>query len=79
MKGKLWQVWTQGYAATGEREPATYHGEAQAENFVEACEIILGDNLDRESDGSLRIRNGRPSVWACGCFDNEADARKSFG
>jgi len=33
--------------------------------------------LDLNKDGSLR--NGRPSIWACKLFDNEADARKSFG
>lgn len=74
---KMWQVWTEGYAATGEHHTATYHGEVRAETFEEACRIILGKSLDLREDGSLQY--DRPAVWNCRCFDNEADARKSFG
>lgn len=35
--------------------------------------------LDKNSDGTLRLFNGHPMIWACRLFDNEADARKSFG
>lgn len=68
---KMWQVWTEGYAATGEYGTATYHGECFAESFDEACKKILGDSVD--------FHYGYPSVWACKCYDNEIDARKSFG
>lgn len=32
---------------------------------------------DKKPDGTYYY--GRPSIWACGLFDNEVDARKSFG
>lgn len=77
MTPPMWQVWTEGYAATGEHGTATYHGEVRAETFDQACRIILGDSLDLKEDGSFRYPY--PSVWACRCYDNEADARKAFG
>lgn len=76
---KMRQVWSEGYAATGERGYASYMGECLAESHIEACERLV-PTLDRNQDGTVRLRNdGNPSVWACGLFDNEADARKSFG
>lgn len=78
-KLKLRHVWTEGYIATGEHATATYHGCCLAESFIEACERLV-DNLDRNDDGTLRMyKPGHPQVWACSCFDNEKDARKSFG
>lgn len=74
---KMYQVWTEGYRATGEHGTATYHGECLAESFQEACEKLLGDSLDKNPDGTNRYPY--PSVWACRFYDNEADARKSFG
>lgn len=67
---KEWEIWTQGYAVTGNIAGASYHGKAVALTFREACIAVLGDELD---DGD------RLSVWGCRCFDNETDARKTFG
>lgn len=78
---KEFEIWTEGYAATGERGTATFHGRAIGETFEEACISLLPDRLDKDSnspDGYRRF-GGRLSIWACRCFDNEADARKSFG
>lgn len=66
---KNYEVWTEGYIATGQRGYAQYHGCAEAESFEEACKIVLGDRLDKD----------RLSVWGCRCFENEKDASKSFG
>lgn len=91
---KMYQVWTQGYRATGEHGTATYHGECYAENFVEACKRILGHDKSFEvrepievTSESARLGMARMGInqetvcflWVCRCFDNEADARKSFG
>ena len=45
---KKFEVWSEGYRATGESAGAQFHGEAMAENFIEACEKVLGDSIDRE-------------------------------
>ena len=67
---KLYEVWTEGYAATGEWSGATCHTvigtdymrgnmgkpcKTKARSFIEACELTLGKSLDRESDGSLSL------------------------
>jgi hypothetical protein len=76
---KLRHVWSEGYRATGEHATAFYHGCCVAESFIEACERLV-TGLDRDNDGRLRMyKPGHPQVWGCSCFDNEADARKSFG
>ena len=79
---KEYEVWTEGYAATGERAGAMLHGKIKANTFDEACIKILGNSLDTDktkSDGYRRGRTGNLCVWACNCFDNEKDGRKSFG
>lgn len=79
---KEFEIWSEGYAATGERGTAYFHGKAKGETFEEACKNFRDSDgeplgLDLNEDGSLRY--DRPSIWACRLFDNEADARKSFG
>jgi hypothetical protein len=97
---KEFEIWSEGYAATGEHSPAYYHGKAFGETFEDACRnfrqpediprqwcmpnedpILIKKgtplNLDLKEDGSFRYPH--PSIWACRLFDNEADARKSFG
>lgn len=49
---KKFQVWIEGYAATGEHSPASLIGEVEAENFDEACIKLCGDKLDKNDDGS---------------------------
>lgn len=71
-KNKLYEVWTEGFAATGENGTAMFHGTTNAESFEKACEALLGDSLYKYDDGKL-------TVWGCACYDNEADARKYFG
>jgi len=87
---KEYEVWTEGFAATGQRSDATCHNtKVKAKSFIEACKKVLGDSLDRNEDKTLRLSQNKyptqdgeinvPMVWACGCFDNEEQARESFG
>ena len=90
---KTFEIWMEGFAATGESGTAQKIGEAEGETFEEAVmaftqpedvvskydhKVIVskGDtlNLDKDHDGKLKL-----SIWACRLFDNEQDARKSFG
>lgn len=71
---KKWEVWREGYYASGcEGTPAKAHkyGEIEAESFQQACELLLADNQDFDPKGL--------NVWGCRLFDNEIDARESFG
>ncbi len=61
---KEFEVWAEGYIATGESSSATLHGKVIAES---------------NPDGYRRNSKGNMCVWACGCYDNEAEARVYFG
>ena len=114
---KEFEIWSEGYGATGGESDATFLGNAMGNTFDEACEnfrqpedvprqwTMRGEdpilikkgtplNLDKNSDGTYRRGSyrgesapgvnranlkGNYSIWACQLFDNEADARKSFG
>ncbi|EEJ5117664.1 TPA: hypothetical protein N2G45_002882 [Salmonella enterica] len=69
-----YQVWSEGYEATGNKAGAKLLGEAEAENFQQACEKIFQD-----SNRVQHFDRQRLTYWGCRLFDNEPDARKSFG
>lgn len=80
------EIWTEGYAAIGESGTATYHGDSISEDFIQACKIKLGSSDSfRVEKIMVKWNRGNPvyelqaSLWGCRCFDNEDDARKSFG
>lgn len=71
---KEWEIWSEGYVATGEHGKAHFEGKIKAIDFHHACVTLLGDKLDKNRDGSLKL-----SIWSCRLFPTEAEARKSFG
>lgn len=74
------QIWSEGYLATGmEGIPVTAKmlAEVEAETFREACDKVCSDPDWQKRYGNYNAEH--LTVWACGLFDNEADARKSFG
>lgn len=74
----LYEIWTEGFRVSGETEGKAYKiGEERADSFEEACDLFVKHN-PRYQDCYKKV-NGIPSYWACRWFDNEADARKSFG
>lgn len=67
---KIYEVWTEGYIVTGNSSGAKYYGSTPAISFKAACIKLIGlDALDED----------KTSVWGCKCYDNEVDARKTFG
>lgn len=72
---KQYQIWTEGYAATGESSRAIYHGISKGETFKQAVEnYIKENNWDEKLYNSDKL-----TYWGCKFYDNENDARKSFG
>lgn len=85
---KEYEIWSEGYMATGEHGTAHLHCKINANSFDEAVELAnknenLGaEKYDRRSFMSEEYYQNRRSnwkIWGCALFDNEADARKSFG
>ena len=71
----FYEVWMEGFAATSEHGKASFVGTARAQTFRDACEQAL-----RKGKYSMSCYNAeRNTYWGCSMFDNEADARKSFG
>lgn len=66
------EIWCEGYAATGERGQAMLMGRTMAHSFKEAC-----DNLLTGSGAVYNSEHG--TYWGCRLFDNETAARASFG
>jgi len=78
----IFEIWAEGYLDQGmEGVPAKakFIGYSEGETFTEACENWYKEHVSKESFNKyFRISNGRPIYW-CRLFDNEEDARKSFG
>lgn len=78
----LFNIWSEGYAATGESGTATkfanekrLDGKWAGRNFKEACQVAM-----KIIDPTNRFYNVKTnSYWACSLFDNRSDASKSFG
>jgi hypothetical protein len=69
------EIWMEGYQATGESGGAQLVGKSTGWTFYDAVKNLA----DRSHKGKFDWYGGRWSIWACRLFDNEADARKSFG
>jgi hypothetical protein len=71
----FFEVWTEGYVATGEHGTAKFWGSWWAEDLRGAADQVFSDDPDL----GRHYNRERLQVWACRIFDNEADARKSYG
>jgi len=68
---KTYQIWSEGFAATGQSGTAMFHGLAPGTSFIEACKrFFKGDPYYNFSTNSH---------WSCALFNNETAARRSFG
>ena len=73
---KLFEIWMEGFAITGQRAVAQKLGEAYGATFEDAIKNYMSKNLDH---GIQHDDNRGYHIWACKLYDNEKDARKSFG
>lgn len=69
---KLFEIWCEGHQATGKADLIGY---MMAYDFKQACEIYakLVPSFKKHFDPESM------TYWGCKLFDNEKDARKSFG
>lgn len=76
---KEWEIWSEGYLVSGmEGIPATaqLEGKFHAETFSDACKKWAETLPVKEQKLFNPVYL---TFWGCKLFDNEADARKSFG
>ncbi len=72
-----YQIWAEGYAATGEHGLATFVGISEGDSFEEACNNFAEENEDWAKD--YDIMDHIPAHWGCRLFPNESEARVAFG
>lgn len=71
------EIWMEGYRATGDRAEARMLGRVEAETFADACDALCSPPEWQAQHGNYDRQRG--TVWGCRLFNNEADARRSFG
>jgi len=89
---KEYEVWMEGYAATGESGGAQLIGKTKAQNFAQACHIVMCEqklNEIKEENNPSNTEYCDPcrwdysphqlSYWACKLFWSKELASKSFG
>ncbi|KKN04082.1 hypothetical protein LCGC14_1100940 [marine sediment metagenome] len=72
---RRYEIWSEGYAATGEHGTAVFLGSAEGKTFGDACVNFACEN----SGFSKHFGQAQLTYWGCRLFDNEIGARKSFG
>ena len=65
------EIWSEGYSITGDRGTASLHGTSKAKNFKDACTKFFNINHLYDPDDL--------TYWGCRLYDNETDARETFG
>lgn len=79
--GRVWHVWVEGYSATGEHGTASFVGKKWARSFDRACELLHKENGGDRTQGQFlhATETSPPTMWGCRMYDNERDARVSYG
>jgi hypothetical protein len=70
-----YEIWSEGFAATGERGTAMLHGTEEGDSFQDACDKLA----KRDSEFAKDYDSKTLAYWGCRLFNNEAAARKEFG
>ncbi|MDB5531606.1 MAG: hypothetical protein JWR51_4709 [Devosia sp.] len=80
---KTFDVWMEGYAASGDSADATLLASGvEADDFAAAVEIVVEKHKlehPTEVDYWGKRNDGSWAFYACRLFQTEAEARKSFG
>lgn len=70
------EVWIEGYSVQGNIGKAQFFGEFEGETFKDA---VLKYYSTLSEEDRVLVDLETLTFWGCRFFDNEKDARKSFG
>lgn len=73
-----YDIWMEGYLATG-MEGIPVKAQKLASNIEANSFIEAVNKWYKSKPDALTIRNNRAFIWGCELFQNEMDARESFG
>jgi len=71
---KEFEVWLEGYSATGQEGKHQYIGKEKAKDFKEACYKAIKKWCNNDKDFEEYYDSEKCTFWGCRCFDNEADS-----
>jgi hypothetical protein len=76
---RVWNIWAEGFTATGKTSTAWQLNETpvRADSFDDAVLMLIAASANKALFD--RGRDGEWRYWGCRLYDNEADARASFG
>ncbi len=74
MNKKTFEIWVEGFSITGNSATASLLAKEEGKNWTDAVSRYMEKN-----PGRITIDKRGFTDWGCRLFDNEADARKSFG
>lgn len=70
-----YNIWSEGFIATGQHGTAHFHGQFEGNSFAEAIKNWIKSDKSAQQYVDLNTM----TYWGCRLFDNESDARKTFG
>lgn len=73
----FFDVWCEGYRATGEHGTASFLGRFPGATFRDAVITAMHQQEWEQRDGLFNEE--RLSYWGCKFYDNETDARRRYG
>ena len=75
---RIWTIWSEGWQIAGQAGRAQFLGEWPGRTFEEAVMNMCGE---KPVIGRYVVRNydGSFDYWGCRLFDNEKDAKRSYG
>ena len=86
---RKYEVWCEGYRATGEHGTAHLVGTGVGETFDDAVRDLMsrkkGHGIEPNTpsryidEDAYANRRSNWSIWGCDLFDNEAAAKEAFG
>lgn len=78
LQPREFEVWVEGYQATGEHNTAHLVGKAMGYSFRDAVHNLKA-TFDPKTTRDWSIDGPVMNIWGCTLYDNETDARKAFG
>lgn len=70
-----YEVWSEGFVATGESGTAVFHGRVSARTFNEACDKLAANDATFAQCYTPKTL----AFWGCRLFPTEKEARASYG
>jgi hypothetical protein len=74
---RSWEVWTEGFRATGNQQGAVYHGRFKGDTFDDALVAFKATIQDERSRNLVNLK--ARTFWGCRFFDNGPAAREAYG